>query len=439
MSRPLRRALLCAFLCAAFSTRAPAAETAPGDAMLGDAMLGDDAGIDALFDAVPDDAAPDTAPEAAAPAAPPPLTAASLRARSLSLDLSLAANAGFSPYLSEAPWFWSRFSPVYGHLPGAKIDGKIALDIRFSPALRSRAVFALSLPASAPVSLGDFFLDYDAGPVFFRAGKFLASWGISPNFPAANLPARLPQGNSGGDPYVLKADIPLGVGGFQLLALTRPGFMRDKYAPALREIGYGAKYNLALPRADLDAGLFFHDKMPLRSFLALKSTLLDTELYIEGAAAVHHESFDGFSFSAAVGFLRDFAGRLLSLNAELFWNGEEDAFYFSPKTDLAAEESSPFIPGLNAALNISLRPPRLPGSFRFFLRARWALRQRSAHITSGIVCSPLPHLSVSLALPLALGPRDGPYYRSNPAPLNSPAALLLLFSLSSSARFSTAL
>jgi hypothetical protein len=425
------RALL-VLLLALCPVPARGAEIPPPAGTLLDAA-GDGGDIDSLFDAPLD--APLDAPPVPPPAATAPPPVNPLRAAGLSLDFSLHANGGFSAFLSEAPWFWSSFHPVYGHLPGAKLDAALSLDIRFSPSFRSKASFAFAVPAAASVSLTEFFLDYDAsGAVFFRAGKFRASWGISPNFPAASLPARLPPGNTGGDPYVFKADIPLGIGGFQLLALTRPGFMANKTAPALREIGYGAKYNLALPRADIDTGLFFHQQMPLRAFLSLKSTLLDTELYLEGMASVRHESFDGFTVSAAFGFLRDFAGRLLSLNAEVFWNGEENAFYFSPKTTLVDEAASPFIPGLNAALNFTLRPPRLPGSTRLVFRALWAPASRSAHLTPALVISPLPHLSVSLAVPLALGPRDGPYYRSNHAPNNSPAALVLLFSLSSSFR-----
>jgi hypothetical protein len=325
-----------------------------------------------------------------------------------SLDLSYTANAGFSPGWSEVPWFADTHEPVYSHVLGLSLASQITTDVRISDTFRVHSSLSFSIPTSPSLALSEFFLDYHIrSRLFFRVGKFNHSWGISPNFSAANLLARVPKGK-GGDPYILKMDIPIGIGGLEFLALTRPGFMQGA-TPGFREIGYGAKYNLAFTWADIDLGAFYHQEMPLRASASVKTTIVDTELYVETMGAVRHETWDGFTISANLGFAQSFFDDLISVNGELFWNGEEDVYYFKPKTELQEEQTSPFIPGLNAAWNLVFRP-RWIWNLRFALVGRWALDTNSAYILPGLSIAPLPHVEVSLGFPIALGSREGRYY-----------------------------
>jgi hypothetical protein len=330
-----------------------------------------------------------------------------------SLDLSYSANAGFSPGWSEAPWFAAAHEPVYSHVLGVNLTNYINMDVRVSDTFRVHNSLSFSVPGSSAIAFPEFFVDYQVlNRVFFRVGKFGHSWGISPNFSAANLLSRVPAGK-GGDSYIFKTDIPVGVGGLELLALTRSGFMQGA-TPAFREIGYGAKYNLAFTWADIDLGAFYHREMPLRAFASVKTTVADTELYVETMGAVRHETWDGFSFSANLGFARSFFDDLVSLNGELFWNGEDDVYYFKPGTELEDERTSPFIPGLNAAWNLVFRPGWI-WNLRFAVTGRWALDTNTAYILPGLSFAPLPHIDVSLGFPLALGGREGRYYSRDAA------------------------
>jgi hypothetical protein len=385
-----------------------------------------DRDFDSLFDApLP---APDSGRDAEPGDAAAPLA---LSGPGFALDLAYNANGGFSPGLSETPW--AGETPIYSQVLGAKLNAYLGLDVRLSDSFRAKSTLAFSVPGSG-LSLSEFFLDYSvARRLFFRAGAFALSWGLSPNFPAADLLSRLPPGNSGGDPYILKLDVPFGVGGFQFVALTRAGFMHGP-TPGFGEIGYGAKYNLALPAADIDLGFFYHREMPLRAFAALKSTVKDTELYLEAAGAVRHDSWSDAALSGTVGFFRSFFGGSLSLNGELFWNGESGAAWYKPKTDIEDAEAPAFIPGLNAAFNVGFAPG-LPANLRFFLRALWAWEHNTFHLTPGLSASPLPHLSIAFAFPVALGARDGHYYRNNPDTANRPFSVALLLTLSGSFRF----
>jgi hypothetical protein len=338
-----------------------------------------------------------------------------------SLDFSYNANAGFSPGWSETPWFAGTFEPVYSHVLGIGLTSYVNMDVRISDTFRTHSSLLFAVPGSSALSLSEFFIDYQIrSRVYFRVGKFSHNWGISPNFSAANLLSRVPQGK-GGDPYIMKINIPIGIGGLELLALTRTGFMQGA-TPAFSEIGYGAKYNLAFTWADIDLGAFYYAEMPLRASASVKTTLADTELYVEAVGAVRHEVWDGFTGSANMGFARSFFDGLVSMNGELFWNGEEDVYYFSPKTELTEAQTPPFIPGLNAAWNLVFRPGWV-WNLRFAMTGRWALETNTAYILPGLSFAPLPHLDVSLGFPIALGGRGGRYYsKDHAAAANLPFA-----------------
>lgn len=395
---------------------AAAQEAAQGPVTEGDALDWD---FDTLFNEPPEPPGPLEAPEG------PPESSGSLLADLLgrsgfSLDFSYSANAGFSPGWSEAPWFAAAHEPGYSYVLGLNLTSYVNMDVRISETFRAHSSLAFSVPGSS-FGLSEFFMDYNVrSRLYFRVGKFSHNWGISPNFSVANLLSRVPAGK-GGDPYILKLDIPIGIGGLEFLALTRTGFMQGT-TPAFREIGYGAKYNLAFTWADINLGTFYHEEMPLRAMVSLKTTVGNTELYVETMGAVRHESWDGVTVSANLGFARSFFDDLVSVNGELFWNGEEDVYYFKPKTELEAEQTSPFIPGFNAAWNLVFRP-RWIWNLRFAMTGRWALETNTAYILPGLSFAPLPHIDVSLGFPLALGGRGGRYYsKEYAAAMNLPFA-----------------
>jgi hypothetical protein len=360
--------------------------------------------------------------------------AALLRRSGFSLDFSYSANGGFSPGWSETPWFAGEYESKYTNVLGVNLYSYLGIDVRVSDSFRAYSSVGFTIPEKTGFFLKDFYIDYSVFKrVFFRVGKFGHNWGISPNFPAANLLSRIPAGgplNGGGDwgdLYILKADIPVGIGGLQFLTLTRPGFIRGN-TPDFKELGYGGKYNLAFTWADIDAGVFYHHEMPLRASVSVKTTIKDTELYFETMGAVRHKSWDGYTISANAGIIQDLFNDFISLNAELFWNGEDNAFFFNSKTELEDAKSSPFFPGLNAALNLAIKPNWI-WNFRFVLASRWVLDTNSAYILPGLSFSPLSHIDVSLGVPVALGGRQGHYYHNNPNKNGRPFGIVLLVNL----------
>ncbi|MFP3041958.1 hypothetical protein LQZ19_09065 [Treponema primitia] len=385
-----------------------------------------DADLDSLFDDPPEE---QTLEESSGNS----ILSSSIRQRGFSLDAAYSFYGGIAPGWTEAPWYWDTEDEEYSHIIGTNMVAGLGLDFRISETLRVYNRFSFSFPDFG-ISVEEFYFDYNINNVvFMRAGKYDLTWGISPNYPFTNLLSRVPA-NKGGDPYIAKVDIPIGIGGIQLLALTRKGFWADPSLPAFREIGYGGKYNIALPRADIDAGLFFLKAMPLRGFISVKSTIANTELYAEAMASVEHETWEDFKISGNLGFYQDIFGEMLRINGELFYNSEYGAGWFRLGTDLRDEYISPFINGLNIAMNVVYKPGGLWG-FRFFTQWLYGVNEAAAQLVPGLTIDPLPHVNISLAVPMALGSRIDEnstlaYYRNNADRNNRPFAVVFLVTIS---------
>jgi hypothetical protein len=389
--------------------------------------------IDSLFDEPPDDAAgaeADTGDNASGGG----ILADLVRRMGFAMEASFYFFGGFAPGWNEAPWHWEENDEEFNHVLGGGMSADMRLDFQISETFRVRNTFGFAYPGLT-LTVKEFFFDYTIKDrVFLRAGKFIPSWGRSPYYPFANLLSRVPVGNAGGDPYVVRLNLPVGIGGIELITLTRKGYMAGN-TPTVEELSYGGKYNLALPWADIDLGCLYHDAMPLRGIVSVKTTLpWDIEAYTEGLVSVPHETWDDLKLSANLGLGRDFFDELFTLGGEIFYNGEDGVGWFRPETELREADVSPFIGGFNFAFSFVLRPP-LPWNFRVFSQVLYGAKEDTAQFVPGISCEPLPHMKVSLAVPMALGSREGTYYRKNADTTNRPFAIVFLVSLQGSHRF----
>ena len=395
--------------------------------------------IDAVFD---DPSGGETVQEPGLPSGSDGASVGSLlQRRGFVFDASFRFSAGVAPGWRELPWDSGEDAGGVYLDRYIKMRTSMGIDAQISENFRVKSSFFFEIPQFG-LKLDEFFFDYrlyDA--VFFRGGKYSLSWGISPNYSFTDLLSRVPNKDYKQDPFIFKAEVPIGRGGIQVLTLTRFDLMGDTSAaelPKWKDFGVGGKYNLALPQADFDAGLYYQDGMALRGFLSVKTTLWNTELYNEwlGAIDVHEPS----SVSGAVnlGFERELFNRKFSVNGELFYNGEQDALRYQPETNIRDAETPKLVDGFNIAANLSYRPwDRF--DLRFFFRTLYAPVQNSAQVIPGLRLRPWPHVEVYLAVPMGLGSRDG-YYRENtmtvtnePNPL--PFAVVFLVTLSGGVRF----
>jgi hypothetical protein len=393
----------------------------------------------------------------------------SLQSRGFTFDVYYSFIAGYSPGWVESPWHWkankdnpgndAAGNPITGdpftQIFAAKMQSSFSLDFRVSPALRVRQVFQLAYP-DYKLKVTEFFADYNMNDaVYFRVGRHTVNWGVSRNFPFANLPVLLPEYDVRGNAlntieddysYAVKIDIPIGIGGIQLLALTRGAFMLDSTNPQLKEFGYGLKYNLAFDRADIDLGTYYHRSMPNRSFLSVKSTLPSgTEIYSEGVIALSSktpgveqnlpQNWNKREMSFAIGFYDEFFSNKLSLNLEYFFNGERDSRWLRPETSFRKEGVSDLLYGHNGAVNIIFKPGGL-GGLRFVTQCLYGFEDKTAQLVPGASFTPISNLNVYLGFPMALGSRDGIYYRQNADEKNRPFSMVLAVSIGGNYRFS---
>jgi hypothetical protein len=293
-----------------------------------------------------------------------------------------------------------------------------SVDAQVSEVFRVLTSIYFQIPTFS-IELGDFFFDYSLyEKVFFWAGKYNLSWGISPNFGFTNLLARIPSdeyrdqysGYYDRESYIVKADIPFGIGGLQFLAMSRAN-IKANVMPGWRHIGYGAKYNLAFRWADFDLGFFYHDYMPFRGFLSIKTTIGNTELYNEWLASDILEP-EKFSGAVNIGFIHDFFENKLSVNGEFFYNAEGNALWYRPATIIREASPSPFLEGPNLALNLFYRFGG-KGRPRIFVQNFYAPLEESIRVIPGFLLSPWPNVDFSVAVQMDLGSKDG-YYHKNP-------------------------
>jgi hypothetical protein len=332
---------------------------------------------------------------------------------SLIFDLSYGFIAGIYPGWAESPWD-SGDNNTFSWNPGAKLSSSFGMDARISNVFRviSNINFTVPEEGGFKFNLGDFFFDYNLfDVVFFRGGKYNLKWGISPNFGFTNLLARVPDDiNFTFDSFILKADIPVGVGGFQFLALTRADLTGGNLLDS-EKVGVGGKYNLALRKADIDMGVYYQHRMPVRGFISLKTTVVNTEVYSEGLAAYDYGGIPTFTGAFNFGFTHEFFNKKLAVNGEFFFNNEGNSFFYTSRTDFLKAKASPFIDGSNIALNFRYNIGGI-GNPRFYLQALYAINKNSARVVPALRLSPFSHIEIYLAFPMDIGSKDGYYYKN---------------------------
>jgi len=351
--------------------------------------------------------------------------------RGYTFNASFRFVAGFLPGWDQAPWHFDG-DQHYSTNPSVRMRSTFSINAQISEVLSVKTSLYFTIPSFA-IRLDDFFFDYSLyETVFLRGGKFGLSWGISRNYNFANLISRIPDKKYNRAPFLLKADIPFGIGGFQFVTLTRANLMGGR-TPAREDFAYGGKYNLAHPLFDADIGIFYQEGMDLRSFMSIKTTLWDFELYNEYLGAFDIEGNSGFSGAVNLGIAREFFDRKFSVNAEIFYNAERNAMWFSPETDLKDSEIFSFLEGFNLALNLLYRVGG-KGNPRLFVQTLYAIEQDSARLIPGFRLSPWQHVDLYFAVPMSLGSKEGYYYLHNEDPRNRPFSVVLLATIRGSVR-----
>ena len=367
-----------------------------------------------------------------------------------SLSVKYAFVAGYAPGWGETPWNRdesvdkdSRTDYNYGYsqVVGVDLGSSFGLDFQLSENLRVKQTVKIEFP-DYDFDVSEFWAGYNLDDfAYMKMGLRDVKWGLGSNYEFTNLPSRIPSGSSGGDAYSFQVDKSIGIGGLQLLALTRSGFVDGEDGESgnvedltAEDLGYGFLYNIAIPLADVSLGSFYHQDMYFRSFVSASTTLWGrTEAYAEGLWAMDQEEFNDHTFSGSFGFFDQFWDKRFSVNGEYYWNGEKTISYEDGDDELISLEESPYIYGHNMALNLGFKPKG--SKFSLFLRGMYNVDEETAKIIPGFRMKMMSDMSLYCAVPFALGDRDGTYYRSNYDEENRPFAVTLALRLDGDYKF----
>lgn len=336
--------------------------------------------------------------------------------------------AGLAPGWDESPWYMNRYNPSYSNVVGADIGSDFTFDFQLSPAFRVKQVYRFRFP-DFQAEVEEFWGTYNLlDAVYFKMGKLKVKWGLGRNYNYTNLTTRVPVDldTAAGETYAFQANKPIGIGGLEFLTLVRSGFVESGVENiTASDMAYGFKYNYASQLVDLNWGTLYHSDMDLRSFVSLESTFNNrVEVYAEGLISVDQNSFDDIDYSASFGFYDDFFNKRLSINAEYYYNGEEDITYVDEDQGLIEVEVSPYIFGHNMALNLGFKPLK-SSSLRFFFQGMYNANENTGKLLPGFRVKPLDSVSLYLAVPIAVGDRNGTYYTSNYDDDNRPFSITM--------------
>lgn len=357
------------------------------------------------------------------------------------LEASYGFVSAFVPGWSEAPWYGGKRE--YSYLLGARMEALLSIDLPLTEVLRVHNSFYFSVPDKAIFSIKEFYFEYDFfSRAYLQAGLYEIAWGISRFYPFTNLPALVPDssnqtGDEPGSAYIARLKIPIGIGGLEILGMTRYGYMKDKSSPTFGEMAFGIKYNMAFQAADIDTGILYHKELPVRYFISVKTTLGNTELYTEGLVSVSQEENPETHFSGNLGIVQDLFKGKLTLSGEIFYNGEPDSAWWRPKSETLDEGVVDLYKGLNGALAFIIRPGVI--GMRIFAQVLYTYEQESAWLVPGISIRP-GDIHITLSVPMALGSRRDPtdpsnYYRNNTDKDNRPFSIILAVSFNGKLRY----
>ena len=382
--------------------------------------------VDSLFEA-PDDDAQNGSGSADGPSGT--VLDDVLEREPFELGANIRLALGYSPGLTELPWL---SEPRFHGVPVLDLGIKLSARYTFSRALTVRQRLEVSYP-DYQLDVTELAVDYSfKDQLFLSAGLQRLSWGRSPNYPFADLTNRRADKSTGVDEssgkIMLRATLPLGIGGLQAVAISKDDYVADPAMPTAEELGYGLLADIAADRIDLDLGVYYQRDLNTRAFAAANTTLSQSvEVYVEGLVAVDWQNIyattveqpvvelrpgatkrdNPIDLSAAVGVVITLFSSTTDLNLEYFFNGEESE-------NTVADARWPLFYGHNVAVNILADIPDTP--VRLQVKAEHNFFHRSGIVAPAIILETGPNVNLSIGLVGVYGPDGEAYVEFNPDP-----------------------
>jgi len=359
------------------------------------------------------------------------------------LGANIRLALGYSPGLKELPWL---SEPRFHGVPVLDLEMTLSARYTFSRVFAVRQRLEVSYP-DYQFDVTELAVDYSfKDRLFLSAGLQRLSWGRSPNYPFADLTNRSaddPIGESGtSGKLMLRATLPLGIGGLQTVAISTDDYLSDPAMPSAEELGYGLLADFAAERLDVELGVYYQRDLNTRAFAAVNTTLSQSvETYVEGLVAVDWQNIytataeqpvvelrpgvtkrdNPVDLSAAIGVIVSLFSNAVDLNLEYFFNGEESE-------NTVADARWPLFYGHNVAVNILADIPDSPA--RLQVKAEHNFFHQSGIVAPALILETGPNVSVFIGLVGVYGPEEAAYAKFNPDPDGRPLYMIasLVFS-----------
>jgi len=339
----------------------------------------------------------------------------------------------------------------YEDIPIVDLSSSLSLVYNVSSDLTINQKFVFTYP-DYEFTAKELYMDYSIKNLaYLTIGLKKISWGISPNFPYTNIIQR--QADSPLSPVkaqntlIGRLSIPIGIGGIEILAQNKDEYQENPQSPQADRIGFGAKYNFAGERIDINVGSYYQKGLNGRMFVSGITTVTDwMELYAEAVAVNSRTRNDSTEaqqsedvkegwveiapdiklynnnpdYGANIGVVLSFFDNTLDINGEYYYNGEE-----TENTVVGAR--FPLFWGHNIALNAEYKVPNTA----LLLQAgyRYNTLFNSSFLAPRISIDLIKHLNAEIVAGMAWGPEEAGYRAENPDEKDRPAFMAFVFTL----------
>jgi len=292
----------------------------------------------------------------------------------------------------------SNFDKGFGY----DLSSSLTFDYKPDPTFHWSASLSTAIPAGSVAwstpSLSSMYLDYTlADQVFITMGKFGMTWGAGRLFGVNDLVAKI------ADNLSVKAFTPVGPLGFTAVMMLPPA------ATAFTQLQWAAQAEGSLGPVTANLAGWYTASAAPKLDLWAKTVLWGADVFAEGKVTL----------AEGVNPLAEVQVQAL---AGVYWEG------FVPKLRVQGEWliDSPTLGWGDQSLALAVTWANIPGTgIKPSARVTQAMADSSGQLILGLEADPLPHIHVTLGLPVSWGATDSRWVKSTVATYKEAWALAL--------------
>ncbi len=277
---------------------------------------------------------------------------------------------------------------------GVTLNSSFGVSIRPTSDLYGLVSISASYPGYT-IALGNLILDYTiADAIFLRFGNALPTWGNARIYNAVDL---LSRGPGGSNPFIIKADIPLGLHYLSAIVISKDWYHGSAAAFSPYNLGYGLRGTLSLGPIEWGLGVLYQESLGLQAFTSIKTAFLGIDYFAE--AKVVSTNWSQWFFSVVTGFYYEWKTPNIQLGGEYFFNGERDQ-------GVALVSDALALSGHNCTIKLLWKNLDNSG-IDWAIEWRHNFTDNTGSVQTGIILTPFTYLNIAIGIPLYYGRLNG--------------------------------